>query len=230
MDKKVSVILLPHNRPDTFMQAFNSYMEQDYTNKELIIIKTACTVEYPEIKGQGIKVIDVVDNIYQNITPYIHYCDGEIVTLLHDDDMFYDSESLRRRVNPFNMDNDVQVVFTSWVTMDKDGNTSSGIRDCNNVSLKALLMKEYIYYPTMAWSKDITEYIDPWDKDFKVWGDWWFKVQCLFQCNCKPVHEPTLRYRQHEGQVSFKSGRDGVNEAEKVIYKRKVRELIGSCL
>lgn len=225
---KVTVILPTHNRPDMFLQALKSYEEQDYPNKELIIVYNDCSVEYPKVDGY--KSLCLVTGKSGNIEEAIKIAEGEVITLLHDDDLFFDSGSLTNRMKPFNDSKDVEVVFTSFQTIDKDGNRTSDIKDCGNVSLKRLLEKEYIYYPTMAWRKEICSKFPVMEYDLRAYGDLIFKVHCLFECNCMPVHEPTLLYRVHDGQESCVFGKDGTTITERGLAMQKIRGIIGACL
>lgn len=223
---KISVILLTYNRPEYFFEAYKSFLDQDVMDfdKELIIVQNGSTVKYPEIKeDKEIKIVDIKENTFNAINIGIENCTGDIITILHDDDLFYDELSLYNRCKSF-LDSDIEVVFTSWVTMDKNGNKTSGVRDCGNVSLRDLLVKEYIYMPTMAWRNGLQLYFD---SSFRAWSDYFFKVECLFKHNCKSIHTPTLLYRQHEGQESYICARNGINDKEKAICLQKIRNMIG---
>jgi glycosyltransferase len=185
-------------------------------------------VEYPEI---GIyKSLYFNNGRPGNIEEGIKEASGDVITLLHDDDLFFDNSALTNRMKPFNENNDIEVIFTSYQVIDKDGNRTTDIKDCGNVSLKKLLEKEYIYYPTMAWRIDINKKFPVIEYDLKAYSDLIFKVRCLFDCNCMPVHEPTLLYRMHEGQESAIFGRDGTTHSEKYIARQKIRDIIGAWL
>ena len=223
----VSVICVTHDRPVYFEQAVKSYERQTYKDKELIVLKSGCTVDYPYMPKDAV-VIEAQD-VFGDITPAICKTSGNIITVLHDDDMFYDENSLANRIKPFE-NPDVEVTFTSWVTMDKDGKKTSGVMDCGNVSLKSLLMKEYIYFPTMSFRLSVLDKFNYIDNELRAYSDYIFKVRFLFDCNCMPVHEPTLLYRQHSGQESLICASNGVNKKEKILFRDKAKNIIGCYL
>lgn len=222
-----------YNREEYISQAVESYKIQDYPNKELIILDNNSDIAYAtkyESKENNIKVYRLDNNYFGRINHGIEFATGDIITMLHDDDKFYDEKSLSHRMKPFNDSQDVEVVFTSWVKMDRFGNAIGSVNDCGNVSLKNLLEKEYIYHPTMAWRKEIDKKFSIADDNFIASYDTIFKVNCLFECNCMPVHEPTIMYRIHEGQESFKHGQSGQTRMELDMIKTKIRKYIGQYL
>lgn len=225
---KVSVLMPTFERPEYIGHAVKSFKEQSYENKELIILDNCSLTDYSrQYECENIKVYRLDKNYDGHINHGIEFATGDIITLLHDDDMFSDTEALANRVNPFNKNDDIEVIFTSWITIDKNGAITSGVQDCGNVSLKRLLEKEYIYYTTMAWRKEISKKFDIVDDSLHVNYDTLFKIKCLFECNCMPVHEPTVYYRQHSRQESAIHGHDLTGREDMVKIKAELKSMFG---
>jgi glycosyltransferase involved in cell wall biosynthesis len=228
---KITTILLTYNRPEYFLQALESYKQQKCDNTELLIVNNGSTIKYPDYKLPDDAVyLDFEKNNIDTFDVAMTYAHGDIITMLHDDDMFFDERSLYNRAKPFRENRDIEVIYTAYGLMDSNGNKDGIIHDAQNVSLKNLLQKEYIYYPTMAWRKDITQKFLTGCEHMRGYSDWIFKIRCLFECNCMPVHVPTLWYRQHSNQESSLNARNGINKEEKDRARKIVRDYIGGYL
>ena len=90
---KISVITVCYNSENTILDTLNSFNDQDYPNKELIIIdgksndNTIKIIRESKINYKSF-VSEEDDGIYDAINKGITLCSGDLIGLLHSDDVF----------------------------------------------------------------------------------------------------------------------------------------------
>lgn len=109
MSQKVSILMPTYNDADTLSEALESIVNQDYQNWELIIINdgsTDRTEEVVKLFNQKYNLKNQLIYIYQDNADQLRAIlngakkiTGDIVTLLHSDDLFYDDQVLTRIAN-----------------------------------------------------------------------------------------------------------------------------------
>jgi len=91
--KKVSCICVTYNRPVLLPELLYCFLQQDYKNKELIIVNDQVNVTY-EFDHPEVKIINL-DKRFDNLGDKRNYAkrqissDGEYVFWLDDDDIYY---------------------------------------------------------------------------------------------------------------------------------------------
>lgn len=102
---KISVILPNYNSAKYIGRAINSFLEQDYSNKELIIVDAKSTDGSHEIindfvsKNNNIRWIKEADrNVTDGINIGLKYCTGDFIAFLASD-VFYYSNDLFSTIN-----------------------------------------------------------------------------------------------------------------------------------
>ncbi|QEP43588.1 glycosyltransferase [Ectothiorhodospiraceae bacterium BW-2] len=103
---KVSIITAVYNRRETIGDAVNSLRRQDYPDWEQIIIDGASTdgtlQRLESVADSRTRIVSEPDQgIYDALNKGLKRADGEIIGLLHSDDMFADSGVISRVVQCF---------------------------------------------------------------------------------------------------------------------------------
>ena len=116
---KVSIVTSCYNRVDTVRGAIDSVLTQDYTNIEYIIVDGASTdgsvgiIRSEELKVKSeefaaahpnfsMRVISEPDRgMYEAINKGIRMASGDVIGLVHSDDMLYDSHAITDIVEAF---------------------------------------------------------------------------------------------------------------------------------
>lgn len=103
---KISVITTCYNRKHTIASAIESTLSQDYPNKELVVIDGASKDGSVEIIKKyedklAVFVSEKDTGIYNALNKGIQKCTGNIIGLLHSDDIFYDISTLSKIVETF---------------------------------------------------------------------------------------------------------------------------------
>jgi len=101
---KISIITIVYNNVSTIESCLNSVVEQTYQNIDYIVIdggSTDGTIEVVNSFKEKISVfISEEDNgLYDALNKGIMKATGDIIGILHSDDMFYSSETINNVVN-----------------------------------------------------------------------------------------------------------------------------------
>ena len=104
---KISIITPTNNSAITISENLNSIFKQSYTNWELIIVDNLSTDRTLSIikkkNKKKVKILSEKDNgIYDAINKGIKLASGDIISILHSDDFYYNSSVLLNVVNTFN--------------------------------------------------------------------------------------------------------------------------------
>ncbi len=105
------------------MASVKSFEEQKYKNKELIIVYSKSkdrTNEYlKSVKSKNIKKISFNGNIYESLNFGVKQASGEIIGILHSDDVFYDQFVLGEISRTFNK-KDSDIVYGNIIYSKKN--------------------------------------------------------------------------------------------------------------
>ena len=191
---KVSVITPTYNRQEFLKQAIDSFLAQDYKDKEMIVVNDGGSV--PTVPD-GIKLFNLEhgnQSIAQNYG--IKKSQGELICTLDDDDLFYDSTSLSQRADYLKRNQDVEVIWTNGIDIHVDGkpSTEHELSDGNNI-----WTNDNILINSMMWKKSIRNQIGGYffDRDLTSNEDWDFKIRCIEDCACMAIDILTVKHRVH---------------------------------
>ena len=217
---KISIIIPTYNRPEYLRQTINSALSQIYKDKEIIIVDDGSEMNLSGIvKGLPVKYYRKENGGVSTAMNFgIEKATGEIITTIHDDDLFYDMFSLRERMLPFIKNNNVEMIFTAVEEINKNGGK---IKDYypKQVSVKQMWIGDQeIYMPAMAWRKSIHEKIGMFSEDLISSEDYEFKLKCLIECQWMGLPEITLKYRRHGGNKST------INASKMGMYEKILKD------
>jgi len=144
-NKKISIIVPTFNDADFISQMIESVKKQDYANWELIISDDASTDSTEQIvsfylSDKRIKYIKNLENKDQQnaILSILDYITGDIITLMHSDDLLYNGQSLARINESFKEDEDIDGVYSDLVKIDKYGNVFGFVKTPKYVDKKTI--------------------------------------------------------------------------------------------
>ena len=115
---KVSIITICYNAESTILKTVKSVLEQDYKNIEYIIIDGASKDEtVPILKGfvnnEFRLISEKDDGLYDAINKGISICTGDIIGLLHSDDIYPNSSVISTIVSHFKSDQSIEAISSS---------------------------------------------------------------------------------------------------------------------
>ena len=134
---KISIIMCSLNSMPYIMTSVESFKNQKYKNKELIIINTKSNDQTDEylrsIKDNNIKVYNFNGNIYASMNFGIKKSSGKIIGILHSDDIFFNQNILSNTATSFRKEN-ADIVYGN-IVYSKKNNLTIYKRAWSNISL-----------------------------------------------------------------------------------------------
>ena len=120
------------------MASVNSFNKQAYKNKELIIVKsksTDTTDQYlNDINQKNIKIYSFNGSIYKALNYGIKKAQGNVIGILHSDDVYFDKTILSHVVKIFKKKN-IEILYSN-VLYSKRNNLKKITRVWNNINIK----------------------------------------------------------------------------------------------
>lgn len=205
---RVSIITVCFNRNETINETITSVLNQDYSDIEYIVIDGNSTDGTKETiqsySHQITKYISEPDKgMYDAINKGIGFATGDIIGLMHSDDVFYDSKVVSKIVLAFK---------NNPIT---DGVYGDGIYVSNTVDEKIVRNRiggEYDFekikagwlplHPTVYLKKAIIEKYGNYNLDFKIASDTEFLLRYLFKYKIKMVYVNDYFVKMRIGGVS----------------------------
>ncbi len=124
--KKISLCVTGYKRPDTLKQLINSYLKQDYSNKELIISDNTPddTVKKAVLsyENKSIKYFHNKINlgVARNILASMERATGDYLILLGDDDALLNTHVLSEYVKTFDSHPKVGFIYSNMIQFSND--------------------------------------------------------------------------------------------------------------
>ncbi|MCF0190679.1 MAG: glycosyltransferase [Marinilabiliaceae bacterium] len=231
---KVSIITSCFNRASTIRDTIESVLSQDYADIEYIVVDGASTDGTLEIINEYAdrinRIISEKDNgMYDGINKGIKAATGDIVGLLHSDDIFYATDTISRIVYEmkrtsadylyangiFVLPTDLHYVVRNW----KSGDYS-----------KSKIWHGWLpLHTTVYVKKDIFENSGYYNEQYKIAADTDWQLTCLYSQSLKVTYldEYVIRMRMGGASTSFKMSVRKWKEDYKAYRSHKLWGIIG---
>ena len=182
--KKISIITVVKNGMPYLKDAVNSFIMQDYENKELIIVYTDSndgTNEYcKSLEKNNIKVFFLNAKIYTSLNFGIKNCTGDIVGILHSDDIFYEKNILSN-INKLYENEQFDVCYGS-ILYSKRNNLRLIVREWKENSL---IKKNYWTPPHTSTFVNKSSILVKYDEKFNISSDTKYLLEIFQKKNIK---------------------------------------------
>lgn len=122
----ISVCVPTYNRSDSLEQLINSFLNQDYSNKELIISDDSTNNNVESLLNEyNVKEIKYFKNkknigFSKNLYSAISKANGKYLVILGDDDLFFSKSALSEYVKAFSKDKKIGYVYSNQVQFTND--------------------------------------------------------------------------------------------------------------
>lgn len=121
---KISIITITYNSAETLEETIQSVVAQDYPNIEYIIIdglsKDATLQIADKYKANISKLISEKDNgLYDALNKGIQQCTGDVIGMLHSDDVYYDEHVLSKVAEAFKQNPDVGALYGDLIFVER---------------------------------------------------------------------------------------------------------------
>ncbi len=176
-DIKVTIITSIFNNKEFIKEAINSVNNQTYKNIEHIIVDGNSTDGSKEIIKENMNkktyfISEYDTGIYDALNKGIEMSSGNIIGILHSDDIFKDSNVITDVVNKFN-ENNHDLIYGNLNYISKKENKSI-IRKwkSNNFSLKKIKYGWMPPHPATFIKKEVFSEIGSYNKKFQISADY----------------------------------------------------------
>lgn len=184
---KVSVITVCYNRKATIEQSIKSVLDQDYPNIEYIVVdgnSSDGTQDIIESYSDKIaKYISESDKgMYDAINKGLAIATGDIVGLMHSDDVFFDETVISKIVAVFNKNSNADAVYGDGIYVTNDAqqkivrNRIGGAYDYKKIRAGWLPL-----HPTVYIKKSVIDKYGNYNLDFKIASDTEFLLRYLYK-------------------------------------------------
>ena len=226
---KVSIITAVFNRCETISKAINSVQAQQYPNISHVIVDGGSTDGTMDIVNESCAsnqiVISEPDNgIYDALNKGIRLADGDIIGLVHSDDLFYDDMVISDVVTAFS-DPDVQLVYGDLVYVEESDVTKVVRKWISGRFVTDKLRMGWMPpHPTVFIRKSVFDQFGVYDTSFKISADYDAMLR-FFQSGIYSAYIPRVLVKMRMGGVSnrgFKNILTKMREDYRVIRKANV--------
>ena len=209
---KISILSATFNRGLFFESCVLSILRQDIKDVELIIIdglSTDSTFEKlrPLIKkNKNIKFYSETDSgIYDALNKGIDKANGEIIGFLHSDDVFYNSEVLKKILCKFK-NHDIDGLYGNLEYVEKI-DTNKVVRFWESCAFNNKLLRKGWAppHPTLFLKSNIYKKYGKFDLKFKISADYDFMLRIFKDDSLKFEYVPRVITRMRTGGVSNKN-------------------------
>jgi glycosyltransferase involved in cell wall biosynthesis len=188
---RISIITICYNRSATIAEAIESVLNQDYPNIEYIVIDGNSQDGTKEIiesySGKISKFVSEPDKgMYDAINKGLNLATGDIVGLMHSDDVFYDSTVVSKIAAKFENEPQTEGIYGNgiYVTNDTEEklvrNRIGGAYSFDNLKSGWLPL-----HPTVYLKKSLIEKYGVYDLNFKIASDTEFLLRYLVKYKIK---------------------------------------------
>lgn len=207
---KVSIITSCFNREKTIRDSIESVLKQNYLDIEYIIVDGASTDQslniINEYKDRIALIISEPDKgMYEAINKGIRKATGDIIGLVHSDDILYASDTISHIVKRFN-ETDSDLVYGDGLFVDSKNinkvirRWKSGTYSRNKIKKGWLPLHTTVYIKKEHFSQ-----VGYYDESFKIAADSDFLVRYMYhnKLNISYLNEYIIRMRMGGVSTSF---------------------------
>ncbi|MBP5365413.1 MAG: glycosyltransferase [Bacteroidales bacterium] len=208
---KVSIITTCYNRAKTIRETIESVLSQDYPNVEYIIIDGASTDDTMSIVNEYAGRIHVVKSepdkgMYEGINKGLRIATGDVVGLMHSDDVYYATDTISRIVKEFERTG-ADLVYGNGLFV-KPADLNCVVRDwISGGFVKNKIRRGWLPLHTTVYVKrEMFEKYGYYDEQYKIAADSEWLVRCLYKhsVNVSYINEYIVKMRMGGASTSIR--------------------------
>ena len=225
---KISVITVCYNSENTIEKTIKSVLDQKLKDIEYIIIdgnsKDRTIDIVNKYKSKIFKIISAEDKgIYDAINKGIHVASGDIISILHSDDVYYNNDVLLNVMELFKKENKVDCVIGNTM-MVKDNKI---LRKYSSKSFKNWMMYFGISppHPSTFLKKKVYDKFGLYKLNYNIAGDFEFFLRIFYinNVNFKQVDSPYVKMQY--GGKSTNSLKSNLISSKEIVKSFKENNL-----
>jgi glycosyltransferase involved in cell wall biosynthesis len=220
---KVSIITPTFNCASVLGNCLSSIANQSYYPIEHVVVDAASTDSTLELLKNRRKQLSVLisepdDGIYAALNKAVKFTTGEVLGILHADDIFSHNKVISDVTNIFKLNSDIDVVIGNVLFFDPK-NKNKPVREYVSSNFRTWMFR-FGFMPAHTATfirRSIVEKVGSYSENFKSAGDFDFFIRLFFFKNIKIFYlEETLVHMSIGGTSS-----SGINS-----YLRTTREIL----
>tara|TARA_E500000178_G_scaffold327737_1_gene357085 strand:+ start:491 stop:1243 length:753 start_codon:yes stop_codon:yes gene_type:complete len=188
---KVSIITVSLNSEKTIEKTINSVISQDHKNIEYIIIDGGSKDNTLKIvnkyKSSITKIISEKDKgIYDGINKGIQIATGDIISLIHSNDIFVDTNVISKIDNIFKNNTDFDIILAN-LAFKKNLNEERITRYYSAKNFKPWMLRIGFSPPHSSafFRSEVFKQVGLYQTNFKIAGDFEYFVRCFLKYKLK---------------------------------------------
>ena len=208
MQNKISIIMVCKNSERTINESLNSFRLQNYKNKELIIVDGGSTDHTIEIikKLNFHNYFQSIENLglYASINYAIRKCHGDIVGILHSDDVYYDNFVLDKINYKFEEQNSIDYLYSDIVFTDQ----SNDIKRkwvVDNLNPKDIFIGKFPPHTGIFVKKSTFNHTGMYNENYKISSDIEYMFKLITTENLNGDYLPEFTIKMKLGGLSTRS-------------------------
>ncbi len=190
MALKITIVTVTLNKAEALSCAINSVLAQSYDNIEHIIVDgyssdgtTEIVTKYPKLKFIQAAPAGVYDALNQGIKT----ATGDIVGLLHSDDVLSSPDVIERVAQEFENDPDLDFIYGDMRYVKPLSNRTTRIYHASEFQPSELSGGIAPPHPTLYMRRTVAEHIGEYSTDYDIAGD--------FEMWCRLFKDKSLKYK-----------------------------------
>lgn len=208
---KISIITAVYNNEKTIGDALSSIFAQTYNNVEKVLIDGASSDSTFSILKKHALSTDILNSesdkgIYDALNKGLKLSSGDVIGLLHSDDLFADEEVVSKIANIFIHNSDIDAVYGDLVYVDKR-KTGKVIRywRAGSFSSSKLTNGWMPPHPTLYLRRSVYEKHGGFDTQYHIAADYDFMLRVLSDESLKIHYLPEVIVKMRTGGASNRS-------------------------
>ena len=216
-----SIITVTLNSEKYLSEALDSILEQDYTNKELIVVdggSTDSTIDILKSYGDKVRFLSEPDKgISDAMNKGIRMSRGEIIAHLHSDDR-YMAGALSTAVEVFTGNPDLKWLIGKGNYINEKGE-DTGLARSGKYSYEKLKNYNFIFHPATFVRREVFDVVGYFDKSLQYAMDYdmWMRIGKAYEPF--PSDEVLTSFRRHSDSFSTRNAVKAIDE-EYTVRKR----------
>lgn len=207
----ISIITATYNSEAYISEALNSYKAQNHPDKELILIDGKSTDKTLEILKDHLAIINTLKSekdkgIYDALNKGIKLAKGEVIGILHSDDLFAQNDVLKKVSETFKADKSIMAVYGDLEYVNRT-NPNGVIRYWKSGinSLKGFEKGWMPPHPALFIKKECFTKFGSYNLSYQSAADYDLILRFLYKYQIKAKYLPEVLVKMRVGGISNKS-------------------------
>ncbi|ADY52850.1 glycosyl transferase family 2 [Pseudopedobacter saltans DSM 12145] len=206
----ISIITSTYNSASFLADALESFKEQSYAEKELVLVDGGSTDETLQIIEKSAivgKMISEQDGgIYDALNKGVKLASGDIIGILHSDDMFYNAEVLNNVAEAFKANPHLDAVYGDLLYVERD-NTDKVVRNWKSGSydLAKLAYGWMPPHPALFIKTECFHKYGLYDLQYRSAADYDLILRFLYKYKIETAYLPQVLVKMRVGGISNKT-------------------------